>query len=201
MAWGWRGEKTTRESMFKGKIVILTEETLGYSKFWLGTFADRAARAGAVGIIFIHPMPWPYRMSMEAGNSNLGKRFCEKKLPAVCISAVGGLKLTRGFSGGHCKVRMETKTADGGEGVGHSFRHFSTGENSPRKRSVFWRIETMRSLPVQTTTGPGQEFCWKSPAYSARRSPEDRSNSSRPRPRRMRLQGHGLTVRFIRRSW
>ena len=94
----------------KGKIVILTEETLGYSKFWLGTFADRAARAGAVGIIFIHPMPWPYRMSMEAGNSDLAKRFCEKKLPAVCISAVGGLKLMRAFSTGQCRVRMETKT-------------------------------------------------------------------------------------------
>ncbi len=94
----------------KGKIVILTEETLGYSKFWLGTFADRAARAGAAGIIFIHPMPWPYRMSMEAGNSDLAKRFCEKKLPAVCISAVGGLKLMRAFSAGHCRVRMETKT-------------------------------------------------------------------------------------------
>lgn len=94
----------------KGKIVILTEETLGYSKFWLGTFADRAARQGAVGIIFIHPMPWPYRMSMEAGNSNLAKRFCEKKLPAVCISAVGGLKLARALSTGNCKVRMETKT-------------------------------------------------------------------------------------------
>jgi aminopeptidase YwaD len=94
----------------RGKIVILTEETLGYSKFWLGTFADRAARAGAAGVIFIHPMPWPYRMTMEAGNSNLAKRFCEKKLPAVCISAVGGLKLLRAFSGGNCKVRLETKT-------------------------------------------------------------------------------------------
>jgi aminopeptidase YwaD len=96
----------------KGKIVILTEETLGYSKFWLGTFTDRAARAGAVGVIFIHPMPWPYRMTMEAGNSNLAKRFCEKKLPAVCISAVGGLKLARAFSAGSCRVRMETRTVN-----------------------------------------------------------------------------------------
>ena len=92
------------------KIVILTEETLGYSKFWLGTFADRAARAGAVGMIFIHPMPWPYRMSMEAGNSNLDNRFCERKLPAICISAVGGLKLMHALSTGNCKVYMETKT-------------------------------------------------------------------------------------------
>ncbi|MEE9420239.1 MAG: M20/M25/M40 family metallo-hydrolase [Desulfatiglandaceae bacterium] len=94
----------------QGKIVILTEETLGYSKFWLGTFADRAARAGAVGMIFIHPMPWPYRMSMEAGNSDLENRFCERRLPAICISAVGGLKLMYALSSSNFKARMETKT-------------------------------------------------------------------------------------------
>jgi aminopeptidase YwaD len=98
-----------RQVNVEGKIVILTEETLGYSKFWLGTFADRAARAGAVGMIFIHPMPWPYRMSMEAGNSDLNNRFCEKKLPAICISAVGGLKLMYAISNGSCRVQMETK--------------------------------------------------------------------------------------------
>jgi aminopeptidase YwaD len=109
----WVGDGEERDYKrvdVQGKIVILTEETLGYSKFWLGTFADRAARVGAVGIIFIHPMPWPYRMTMEAGNSNLSKRFCERKLPAVCISAVGGLKLMRAISTGNCKVRLETET-------------------------------------------------------------------------------------------
>ncbi len=111
----WLGdgeEEDYKKVDVKGKIVILTEETLGYSKFWLGTFADRAARAGAVGMIFIHPMPWPYRMTMEAGNSSLSKRFCERKLPAVCISAVGGLKLVRAFSAGGCRVRMETRTVN-----------------------------------------------------------------------------------------
>jgi aminopeptidase YwaD len=93
----------------RGKIVILTEETLGYSKFWLGTFADRAARAGAVGMVFIHPMPWPYRMSMEAGNSNLETRFCERKLPAICISAVGGLKLMRALGAGKCRLKVVTQ--------------------------------------------------------------------------------------------
>jgi aminopeptidase YwaD len=112
--WIGNGEERDYQGVdVRGKIVILTEETLGYSKFWLGTFADRAARSGAVGIIFIHPMPWPYRMTMEAGNSDLAKRFSEKKVPAVCISAVGGLKLMRGFSGDHCRVRMETKTWTG----------------------------------------------------------------------------------------
>jgi len=99
-----------RKVNVEGKIAILTEETLGYSKFWLGTFADRAARAGALGMIFIHPMPWPYRMSMEAGNSDLRNRFSERKLPAICISAVGGLKLVHAFSSGTCRVRMVTKT-------------------------------------------------------------------------------------------
>lgn len=99
-------EEDYRKLNVKGKIVILTEETLGYSKFWLGTYADRAAKAGAVGMIFIHPMPWPYRMSMEAGNSNLERRFCEKKLPAICISAVGGLKLMHALGAGKCRLRM-----------------------------------------------------------------------------------------------
>jgi aminopeptidase YwaD len=101
-------DKDYQDVDVNNKIVILTEDTLGYSKFWLGTFADRAARAGAVGMIFIHPMPWPYRMSMEAGNSNLRKRFCEKKLPAVCISAVGGLKLMHALSRDGCRVFMRT---------------------------------------------------------------------------------------------
>ncbi|MFB0532925.1 MAG: hypothetical protein ACETVU_04565, partial [Desulfatiglandales bacterium] len=103
-------EEDYKRVRVQGKIVILTEETLGYSKFWLGTFADRAARAGALGMIFIHPMPWPYRMSMEAGNSNLDNRFCERRLPAICVSAVGGLKLMHAMSTGSCKVCMETKT-------------------------------------------------------------------------------------------
>jgi aminopeptidase YwaD len=102
-------EEDYRKIDVRGKIVILTEETLGYSKFWLGTFADRAARAGAVGMIFIHPMPWPYRMSMEAGNSNLENRFCEEKLPAICISAVGGLKLMHAHGAEKCRLKMVTR--------------------------------------------------------------------------------------------
>ena len=105
---GSKGEDYEKVDV-RGKIVILTEETLGYSKFWLGTFADRAARFGALGIIFIHPMPWPYRMTMEAGNSNLSRRFCEKRLPAICISAVGGLKLMRALGQGGSRVFLKTE--------------------------------------------------------------------------------------------
>jgi len=102
-------EEDYRRANVQGKIVVLIETTVGFTKFWLGTFAERAAQAGAVGLILVHPMPWPYRMSMEAGNSNPEKRFCEQKLPAVCISAVDGFKLMRAIGKGDTKVRLETK--------------------------------------------------------------------------------------------
>ena len=58
----------------RDRIVVIQERGLGYARFWLGTFAAEAARRGAVGMVVIHPMPWPYRMSMEAGNSNIDNR-------------------------------------------------------------------------------------------------------------------------------
>jgi len=103
-------EEDYRRIDVQGKIVVLTEEVLGYSKFWLGTFAERAAQAGAVGMILIHPMPWPYRASMEAGNSDLKNRFCKQKLPAVCVSAVGGFRLMHALGKREAKVRLEVKT-------------------------------------------------------------------------------------------
>ena len=45
-----------------GKIVVIQETGLGYARFWMGTFAARAARRGAVGAVVVHPLPWPYRM-------------------------------------------------------------------------------------------------------------------------------------------
>ncbi len=103
-------EEDYRRVNVRGKIVVLLETTLGFSKFWLGTFAERAAQAGAVGMVLIHPMPWPYRMSMEAGNSNPKERFCEQKLPAVCISAIDGFKLMHALGKGEARVRLEAKT-------------------------------------------------------------------------------------------
>lgn len=102
-------EEDYRRANVQGKIVVLIETTMGYSKFWLGTFAERAAQKGAVGMILVHPMPWPYRMTMEAGNSNPEKRFCEQKLPTVCISAIGGLKLMHAIGKGEARVLLETK--------------------------------------------------------------------------------------------
>lgn len=103
-------EEDYRRVNVRGKIVVLPETTLGFSKFWLGTFVERAAQAGAVGMVIIHPMPWPYRMTMEAGNSNPEKRFCEQKLPAVCISAINGFKLMQAIGKGEARVRLEAKT-------------------------------------------------------------------------------------------
>ncbi len=102
-------EEGYRRADVRGKIVVLMETAVGFSMFWLGTFAERAAQAGAVGMVIIHPMPWPYRMSMEAGRSNPQKRFCEQKLPAVCISAIDGLRLMHAIGRGETRVRLETK--------------------------------------------------------------------------------------------
>lgn len=41
-------------------------------------------------MIVVHPMPWPYRMSMEAGNSVIANRFLSERLPAVCVSSIAG---------------------------------------------------------------------------------------------------------------
>ncbi len=103
-------EEDYRRINVRDKIVILTEEVLGFAKFWLGTFAERAARAGAIGIILVHPMPWPYRASMEAGNSDLKNRFCQQRLPALCVSAIGGFRLMHALGKGEARVRLEVKT-------------------------------------------------------------------------------------------
>jgi aminopeptidase YwaD len=76
-----------------GKIVVLNEAATGWDFFWLGPFSRRAAIHGAVGLIIIHPFPWPNRMSMEAGNLDIRNRFVDQQVPAVCISGLDGLTL------------------------------------------------------------------------------------------------------------
>ncbi len=93
-----------------GKIVLLMEVEGGFSMFWLGTFAERAAARGAVGLIIIHPMPWPYRMSMEAGNSQIAERFCARRLPALCLSALDGARLMYEIGRGNGLVHMVCET-------------------------------------------------------------------------------------------
>lgn len=93
-----------------GKIALLIEIEGGFSMFWLGTFAERAAKHGAVGLIIIHPMPWPYRMSMEAGNSSIANRFCQQQLPALCVSALDGALLMYEIGRGNNRVHMVSET-------------------------------------------------------------------------------------------
>jgi aminopeptidase YwaD len=94
-----------------GKIVVLAESGLGYSRFWLGTFSELAANHGAIGMVVVHPFPWPYRMSMEAGNSNLQQRFVKRQVPAVSISALDGLKLMQHIGSGSANAFLNVETA------------------------------------------------------------------------------------------
>ena len=89
-----------------GRIVVIEETGLGYARFWMGTFAALAARRGAVGVIVIHPLPWPYRMSMEAGNASLDRRFEDEQLPVLSVSGPDGNKLMRAIGAGRAQARM-----------------------------------------------------------------------------------------------
>lgn len=89
-----------------GKIVLMQEVGLGYSRFWLGTFAALAARKGALAMVVIHPLPWPYRMSLEAGNGDLGRRFCAEQIPVVCVSGIDGGQLLHAIGGRATEVRL-----------------------------------------------------------------------------------------------
>lgn len=93
-----------------GKLGLMREQGLGYLKFWLGTIAERAAAHGALGLIVIHPMPWPYRNSMEAGNSQVSRRFCDTQLPAICLSAVQGAELMYQLGRGQTQARLLVNT-------------------------------------------------------------------------------------------
>ena len=79
---------------------MIQETGLGYARFWMGTFAAIAARRGAVGVVVIHPLPWPYRMSMEAGNGKLENRFCAEQLSTVCVSGIDGAHLMHAIGAG-----------------------------------------------------------------------------------------------------
>jgi aminopeptidase YwaD len=106
------GEEADYEGLdVAGKIVVMQEVGLGYSRFWLGTFVELAARKGAAAMVVIHPLPWPYRMSLEAGNGDLGNRFCAGQIPVVCVSGIDGGRLLhaigRGAAGAHVLVESE----------------------------------------------------------------------------------------------
>jgi Iap family predicted aminopeptidase len=97
-----------------GKIVVMQEVGLGYSRFWLGTFAAEAARRGAVAMVVIHPLPWPYRMSMEAGNGDLSRRFLPEQIPVVCISGIDGAAIMHAIGAGQarCELTVASEMGD-----------------------------------------------------------------------------------------
>ena len=137
-----------------GKIVVLTEETLGFSKFWMGTYVDRAARRGAIGVILIHPMPWPYRISMEAGNSVIADRFCERQIPTVCISGIEGLKLMHAIGRGDTRVHLEIwNKVEPGESVIISAIH--RGAELPEERIGFVGHRDNANTPGANDNGTG----------------------------------------------
>jgi len=95
----------------EGKIVVLNESATGWDWFWLGSFSERAATHGAVGLVIIHPFPWPNRMSMEVGNLEIANRFPDRQVPSVCISALDGLILMRhlGEGNNNASLMLDTK--------------------------------------------------------------------------------------------
>lgn len=106
-----------------GKIAVVQETGLGYARFWMGTFAAIAARKGAVGVVVVHPLPWPYRMSMEAGNGRLENRFCPEQIPVICISGIDGARVMHAIGAGEAEAaivveaRMPTVTSWNVSGV------------------------------------------------------------------------------------
>jgi len=89
-----------------GKIVLIQETGLGYARFWMGTFAAIAARHGASGVVVVHPLPWPYRMSMEAGNGRLESRFLDEQIPVVSVSAIDGAHLMHAVGAGTATAEL-----------------------------------------------------------------------------------------------
>ncbi|OGO62132.1 MAG: hypothetical protein A2029_12670 [Chloroflexi bacterium RBG_19FT_COMBO_47_9] len=95
----------------RGKIVVITETQLGFAIFWLGPYSELASRHGAIGMIVIHPFPWPYRMSMEAGNISTENRFVKQQVPAICISAIDGMTLMHYLGQGKHNAILEVDTS------------------------------------------------------------------------------------------
>jgi aminopeptidase YwaD len=94
-----------------GKIVVINESATGWDWFWLGSYSKRAAIHGAVGLVIIHPFPWPNRISMEAGNHEVTNRFLDIQVPSLCISALDGLKLMQHIGQGKGNAFLKIDSA------------------------------------------------------------------------------------------
>jgi aminopeptidase YwaD len=112
LVFGGGGEEHDYEGLdVDGKIVLIQETGLGYARFWLGTFAALAASRGATAMVVVHPLPWPYRMSMEAGNGRLEDRFLDVQLPAVSVSSIDGAQLMYAIGRGEGEVELVVESS------------------------------------------------------------------------------------------
>ena len=57
-------------------------------------------------MVVIHPLPWPYRMSMEAGNGDLSHRFLDEQLPVACISGIDGCRVLHAIGAGEARAHL-----------------------------------------------------------------------------------------------
>ena len=138
----------------RGKIVVLTEMQLGFSIFWLGPYSEMASKHGAVGMIVIHPFPWPYRMSMEAGNVNTENRFVKQQVPAICLSAIDGLTLMHHIGQGKIKAEFDVNTAtyDGDSTI---LSGIVVGDEKPEERIVIMGHRDHAIPPGANDNGSG----------------------------------------------
>ncbi len=99
-------------------------------------------------------MPWPYRISMEAGNSNITNRFCEKKVPTVCISGIEGLKLMYALGHGDTTIYFETsnRVVDSESVI---ISAFHKGIELPEERIAFVGHRDNANIPGANDNGTG----------------------------------------------
>jgi Peptidase family M28/PA domain len=137
-----------------GKIVVIQETGLGYARFWMGTFAALAARKGAVGVIVIHPLPWPYRMSMEAGNGKLENRFCEEQVPVVSVSGIDGARLMHAIGAGEAGAEIVVES-EMPEVQSWNISGILRGRESPNERIVVHAHRDHGLYPGANDNGSG----------------------------------------------
>ena len=108
-------EKDYHGKDVEGKIAVMNEKGMGDLKFWMGRYAAIAKHHGALALISIHVMPYPYRTSWEIGNNNVENRFPEEGVPTATLSCVDGQELMWLMGGGEVeaclKLDVETRMA------------------------------------------------------------------------------------------
>ncbi len=167
-----------------GKIAVIQETGLGYARFWMGTFAAIAARKGAVGVVVIHPLPWPYRMST-------GGREREAREPLLRGAAAHCLRLRDRRSAPDARDRRGRRQCPDRRRVGDARRDELERERCAPGERVARRTHP-RPCPPGSRHLPRRERqrqrararCSRWQARSPAQSRAARSSSSARRPRR-----------------